>query len=186
MSGGSDWQAEAYRGHTVEAIRLYHLAHGVGLPEAKAAVERWQAINLPPSPAYQQCVRIGRRVAEVLSTYADAAGRVPAYRVHIRAADPQELVGLQTLFLLDGVTGGTAPDLAVEIELPGVAPGGRRDSAGAHLAEGVRGVWVIETANPAVHVFAGGLAHQTHYPGSAFDGGDVLPGFSCQVADLFG
>jgi hypothetical protein len=185
MATAADWEAEAYRGHTVEAIRLYHLTHGVDLPQARAAVERWQSINLPPSSSYQRCVRVGRRVTEVLSAYMESAGRSIAYRVHIRAADPGELVGLQTLFLLDGAA-SSAPDLAIEIELPGVPPGLRRDVAAAHLADGVRGVWVIETADPTIHIFARALSHQTHRGDATFDGGDVLPGFVCPVKNLFG
>jgi hypothetical protein len=54
-----DWRELAYRGQPVEAIKAYRLVAGVTLAEAKEAVERWQAINLPPSPSYQQCQRIG-------------------------------------------------------------------------------------------------------------------------------
>ena len=47
-------------------------------------------------------------------------------------------------------------------------------------------VWVIESDYPTVHVYTGGSSHPSYHPGAEFDGGEVLPGFTCKVAELFG
>jgi Uma2 family endonuclease len=78
-----------------------------------------------------------------------------------------------------------APDLAVEI----VSPNDRAESVhakvGEYLAAGTRTVWVLwpSTRSATVH-HAGGRVQELG-PDRNLDGGDVLPGFSVRVGDLF-
>jgi hypothetical protein len=74
--------------------------------------------------------------------------------------------------------------LAVEVAMEGVSEGLRRETAGRHAADGVRLVWFLCPETRTVVVQAGGkLAELDEH--ATLDGGDVLPGFSCEVAELF-
>jgi Uma2 family endonuclease len=78
-----------------------------------------------------------------------------------------------------------APDLAVEV----VSPSDRADEVDekvdSYLRTGVRLVWVVypSTRRVAVHGPGGGVTVLTG--SDALDGGDVVPGFRCPVAELF-
>jgi Uma2 family endonuclease len=77
------------------------------------------------------------------------------------------------------------PDLAVEVLSPDDRPRLVADKVAEYLAVGVRLVWVIdpETARATAHRPNGG-AREIPSSGT-LDGGDVLPGFECRLADLF-
>jgi hypothetical protein len=169
MPNDSEWQSLAAQGHAVEAIRAYCVAHGVGLAEAKAAVERWRAVNYPPSPAFQRAFRAARRLTDALLAY---------------LADPKDAAGQNTRFFSDVQPDRPTLDLAVEVAMEGVSEGLRRETAGRHAADGVRLVWFLCPETRTVVVQAGGkLAELDEH--ATLDGGDVLPGFSCEVAELF-
>lgn len=77
-----------------------------------------------------------------------------------------------------------APDLAVEILSPGDRPGEVLEKVAQWLTAGTRLVWVIDPdrGNARVHRADGSI---DIVPGSgALDGEDLLPGFSCRLADL--
>jgi len=77
-----------------------------------------------------------------------------------------------------------APDLAVEILSPGDRPGDMLEKVAQWLTAGTRLVWVIDPdrGNARVHRADGSI---DIVPGSgALDGEDVLPGFSCRLADF--
>ena len=78
-----------------------------------------------------------------------------------------------------------APDLAVEVVSPNDKYYEVESKVEEYLDSGVALVWVLNPDNRSVRVFHQGCepiqlgAHQQ------LTGGDVLPGFSCQVAELF-
>ena len=78
-----------------------------------------------------------------------------------------------------------APDLAVEV----VSPADRRADLRAKIAEyfaaGTRQVWVVEPATRTVHTYRSPQDSQVFGAGDDLAGGDVLPGFRCQVHRLF-
>ncbi|HVU13158.1 MAG TPA: Uma2 family endonuclease, partial [Phototrophicaceae bacterium] len=81
---------------------------------------------------------------------------------------------------------GIAPDLAVEIVSPD------EDifkKAREYLHAGTRMVWAVYTGEKTVHVMKldedGGLRSQPFGIGAVLDGGDVLPGFTLAVKDIF-
>ncbi|HET6572487.1 MAG TPA: Uma2 family endonuclease [Fimbriiglobus sp.] len=78
------------------------------------------------------------------------------------------------------------PDLAVEV----LSPGDSRKAAQAKIKEyvfyGVRLVWLVDPKARTVTVFAGTIQGKTLDESGTLDGGDVLPGFTCKVAELFG
>ena len=46
-------------------------------------------------------------------------------------------------------------------------------------------VWIADPEDRSITVLTSPKEGRTLYEDSEFDGGDVLPGFSCQVSDLF-
>jgi Uma2 family endonuclease len=78
-----------------------------------------------------------------------------------------------------------APDLAIEILSPNQHAGHFADKLQFYLRHGVRLVWVIDPDGGKVFVFSPDADPQTLTAGDVLDGGDVLPGFSLPVADIF-
>ena len=77
-----------------------------------------------------------------------------------------------------------APDLAVEILSPSDRPAEVLEKIADWLRAGVRLVWVVDMERriARVHRADGSIALVPQ--DGAFDGEDVLPGFSCPIADL--
>jgi len=85
------------------------------------------------------------------------------------------------------VTSGPAPympDLAVEVQSPGQSDRLMADKAAYYLAHGSRMVWLVYPDKQLVEVLTADDRHLLT-EGDSIDGGDVLPGFSLQVRDLF-
>lgn len=79
----------------------------------------------------------------------------------------------------------TAPDLAIEVLSPGQPAGPFTAKILFYLRHGVRLVWVIDPERENVMVLAPDANERTLVAGDTLDGGDVLPGFSVPVADIF-
>lgn len=76
-------------------------------------------------------------------------------------------------------------DLCVEVKSPSNTMKQLKAKAKEYLFAGVRLVWIVEPEDRTVTVITDPLESRTLEPEATLDGGDVLPGFSCQVADLF-
>ena len=181
----ADWTDLAREGRTLAAIVAYRASAGVGLAEAKAEVERWLDTNLPPSLDYTRAVRVGNRVADRLAEYSFRTGTSLAYWIQVLAASSHDICGRSAIVHAELPEGHAGCELRVEVELPGVPSRLRRQTVLDHLSHGTQMVWLVELDVPTVHVITDPLEHRFYHPGTAFDGGDVLPGFSCKVADLF-
>ena len=79
----------------------------------------------------------------------------------------------------------TAPDLAIEVLSPDQPLARFTEKVQFYLLYGVRLVWVVDPASETVLVLAPGQEPRAMSVGETLDGGDVLPGFSMAVADLF-
>ncbi|MCZ7541298.1 MAG: Uma2 family endonuclease [Anaerolineae bacterium] len=77
-----------------------------------------------------------------------------------------------------------APDLAVEVISPSDDLNVLRVKVGNYLAAGTT-VWVVRPEAKAVEVYAPGQPVRRVSADGALDGGDVLPGLSLPVKDLF-
>ena len=77
------------------------------------------------------------------------------------------------------------PDLVVEIVSPGDSRAAVNDKALMWLRFGVRLVWVVYPESRSVEVFRNGQSVVTLDENDALDGGEVLPGFSCQAREIF-
>ena len=78
-----------------------------------------------------------------------------------------------------------APDLAVEVVSPSDSPQRVLDKVGEYLEAGVRLVWVIDPQHRRAAVYRAITSVQEIGEGGTLDGGDVLPGFSCALGELF-
>lgn len=82
-----------------------------------------------------------------------------------------------------------APDLAIEVVSPSNLPTEMRDKVRSFLISGTKQVWVIypnaREIDVAVLQTDGSIAYKTYGISDTLTGGDVLPGFSVAVADIF-
>jgi Uma2 family endonuclease len=78
-----------------------------------------------------------------------------------------------------------APDLAVEIVSPWDRPGEIQTKIREWIEAGARQVWVVYEDSRTVHVICSLQDRMVLNTDDTLDGGDAVPGFSCQVAELF-
>lgn len=76
------------------------------------------------------------------------------------------------------------PDLAVEVISPSDLYSEVAKKVATYLKNGTRMVWVVDCDNQTVtaHTINGA---KTYYADDTLDGGEVLPGFSVKVSDIF-
>ena len=77
------------------------------------------------------------------------------------------------------------PDLAVEVVSPGDTQREVRDKVHDWLGAGTRLVWVINPATRSATVYRSSDDFDELTENQSLDGGDLVPGFTCQVRDLF-
>lgn len=78
-----------------------------------------------------------------------------------------------------------APDLAVEVISPNDRASEIEEKLADYWAAAVRMVWIVSPATRTVTVHAPVGTSRTLREGDMLDGGEVLPGFRCDVAELF-
>jgi Uma2 family endonuclease len=78
------------------------------------------------------------------------------------------------------------PDLVVEVTSPSDRPAQVDAKIAEWLAFGVRAVWQVDPDRRTVAVHRTGQSPVTLGTNGELDGGDILPGFRCRVADIFG
>ena len=78
-----------------------------------------------------------------------------------------------------------APDLAVEVRSPSDRTRASRAKAAEYLGFGVRQVWTIDATARTVTVHGPDGAARRLAEGDTLDGADVVPGFRCEVDELF-
>jgi Uma2 family endonuclease len=77
------------------------------------------------------------------------------------------------------------PDLCVEVVSPSNTMRQLKAKAKEYLFAGVRMVWIVDPEDRTVTIVTDPLESRTLEAEATLDGGDVLPGFSCKVSDLF-
>ena len=78
-----------------------------------------------------------------------------------------------------------APDLAVEIISPSDTASDVQEKVAEYLAAGSRLVWIIYPRTRSVVIRRATGTGEERRIGQALEGEDVVPGFSCAVAELF-
>jgi Uma2 family endonuclease len=79
-----------------------------------------------------------------------------------------------------------APDLAVEVMSPGDTARATQEKAKLWLSLGARMVWVVNPSRRAVSVHRPGAEVSALGEGDALEGMEVVPGFRCEVSEIFG
>jgi len=80
------------------------------------------------------------------------------------------------------------PDLAVEVLSPSERPAAVRAKIADYLRLGVRAVWVVDPARRTVRIHSRVGRRTTEAllaENDTLDGGEVVPGFRCRIAELF-
>jgi Uma2 family endonuclease len=77
------------------------------------------------------------------------------------------------------------PDLAIEVVSPNDRFYDVQDKVVEYLQAGVRLVWVLNPKTREIHVYPSGGLSTVLKIGDALDGGVVIPGFRCPLAEIF-
>lgn len=149
------------------------------------------------SPAGGEHGLIANELSTLLTIYvkANKLGRVCAAETgFIIARNPDTVRAPDTAFISNEQLSGIkrpkkywpfAPDLAVEV----VSPGDRAEEIEQKVKDwfsgGTRLVWIAYPSSQTIHVYLSTTNVQILQKGDVLTGDDVVPGFSCVVADIF-
>lgn len=78
-----------------------------------------------------------------------------------------------------------APDLAVEVLSPSESLRSIREKVSAYLDGGTQAVWVVDPVRRSLSVYMADGSFEILSEADVLDGGEVLPGFSVPVAEIF-
>jgi len=149
----------------------------------------------PVSPAGYDRFLLTGRLTFALQDWAreTGAGPVGGERGCILARDHDTVLGPDIAFSAAeraparGTRGflQIAPDFAVEVLSPSNLAGAILEKVRIYLAAGVRLVWIVDPAANTVAEYTPDGATRWLTSAGVLDGGDVLPGFSIDLAALF-
>ena len=169
----------------------------IHLPRGKCRYElvKGELFEMPPAGGTHGSVAM--RIGALLSVHARAnqLGEVFAAETgYILRRDPDTVWATDASFIAkDRLPPGELPpgyfdimpDLAVEVLSPNDRPGEVQDKVDDWLRAGVRLVWVINPATRSAMVHQPLSDPQEVAEGGSLDGADVIPGFTCQIRELF-
>jgi Uma2 family endonuclease len=149
------------------------------------------------SPAGARHGRLTARLARILDDFVDRNSLGATFGAEtgfILTEKPDTVLGPDAAFVRaasmppedeqDGYL-RLAPDLAVEVISPSDRAGQVSDKVAEYLDAGVRLLWVIEPRRRTVTVYTPDRHARILREGDELDGGDVLPGLTVAVAELF-
>ncbi len=157
-------------------------------------LERGEIIELPP-PKKPHGIVCGN-VARLLGNFAMTAkfGYVTTNDAgYITERGPDSVRGPDVAYWSDGEVidpndphyTETPPAVAVEVLSPDDRINRVNKKISEYLNSGVREVWVIDPASRDIAIHRAGADSQLLTDEHELQGGEVLPGFRCQVSDLF-
>jgi Uma2 family endonuclease len=79
-----------------------------------------------------------------------------------------------------------APDLAVEVISPGDSYTGVEEKAVEYLRAGTRAVWVVDPRRRTVTIYRSLAEIKILTEADTLEAEDIISGFSCRVAEIFG
>jgi Uma2 family endonuclease len=128
--------------------------------------------------SYAQARKLGRAYSEIRCIFGGMA-LVPDLVFIRKGRIPKDARGKleEDVFL--------APDLMIEVISPGQTVKSMLVRLNRSVAAGVRLGWLIQPRRARVFVVGPGTPTVILEPGSILDGGDVLPGFTLPLAELF-
>jgi len=136
------------------------------------------------------------RVSSLLDQYAwpKRLGRVVVETGIVTERDPDTVRGPDVsywsaetlpLSLIPAGYPDVAPDLAIEVLSPSNVMTKIRDKMREYFERGVRMVWLIDPEARTLTVYRSLDEGQVLHEAATVQADDILPGFRCQVADLF-
>jgi Uma2 family endonuclease len=155
-----------------------------------------ELIKMPPAGNIhgKRTMRLGWRLAHHVE--ANDLGVVFAAETGFRlAADPDTVRAPDVAFVtktrieeigeFEGFWPG-APDLAVEVISPGDSYTEVEQKVEEFLNAGARAVWVVDPRRRTITVYRSSVDITILTENDMLDGGDIIPGFICRVAEVFG
>ena len=155
-----------------------------------------ELIKMPPAGNIhgKRTMRLGWRLARHVE--ANDLGVVFAAETGFRlATDPDTVRAPDVAFVtktrieeigeFEGFWPG-APDLAVEIVSPHDSYTEVEEKVAEYLNAGARAVWVVDPRRRTITVYRSSIDITILTENDTLDGGDIIPGFSCRVAEVFG
>lgn len=167
------------------------------LPRGNVRYELVKGELLTMSPAGSAHGAITQRLSTLLDQYVTANGLGLVFGAEtgfLIARDPDTVRSPNIAFIHSGriSAGGPpdgfwpgAPDLAVEVVSHGDTLREVEDKAADWLGAGSQMIWIVRHRQKTVTVVGSGGKTDTFSVGSVLDGGSVLPGFRCQIAEIF-
>ena len=119
--------------------------------------------------------------------FADAGVIVDRDPDTVRAPDAA-FFSKDRLSLTEAVSGyfSVVPNLIIEVESPNDGRRALHDKALMWVSYGAEIVWVVRPEQRCVDVYQSGHNTTRLSGADSLDGGDILPGFRCQITDIFG
>jgi Uma2 family endonuclease len=114
----------------------------------------------------------------------EASYRLPGDQFNERIPDISFVAGKDTPVVEQGAA-PRMPDLAVEIKSPDDTYKRLREKALYYLAHGVRLVWLVYPEKRVIEVYRPDADLDILTEGDTLDGGDLLPGFTLALRDIF-
>jgi Uma2 family endonuclease len=181
-----------------EAIEAQHVVTGEELFKlgdiGRAELVKGAIVHM--SPTGYSHGRVESNVGAILSVFVGQhklgevlVGEVGIYTARrpdtVRGADVayisnERMAQVQSSSYLD-----VAPELVVEVLSPDDRWGDLVDKLSEYFAVGVQVVWVADPKTQSVYVYRAPSKVQHFSPDDVLSGGEVLPGFSVPVAELF-
>jgi Uma2 family endonuclease len=154
-----------------------------------------ELIKMPPAGNIhgKRAMRLGWRLARHVE--ANDLGVVFAAETGFRlATDPDTVRAPDVAFVtrarieemgeFEGFWPG-APDLAVEVISPGDSYTEVEEKIEEFLNGGARAVWVVDPRRRTITVYRSSVDITILAENDILDGGDIIPGFICHVAEVF-
>lgn len=155
-----------------------------------------ELIKMPPAGNIhgKRAMRLGWRLAHYVET--NELGIVFAAETGFRlTTDPDTVRAPDIAFVaktrveeigeFEGFWRG-APDLAVEVISPGDSYTEVEEKVQEFLDAGAGAVWVVDPRRHTITVYRSSMDITILTENDLLDGGDIIPGFNCRVADVFG
>lgn len=150
-------------------------------------------ITMPPPGGRHGvcCLKIGRRIGNFVDEHS-LGTTVSNDTGFLMARDPDTVRGPDISFWsrsrLPEVPEGyieVAPDLAVEVVSPSDRYARIQQKVNEYQEKGVRLIWIVDPEDRSAAIFREGQKVKVLSENETLTGEDVLPGFTCRVADLF-
>lgn len=155
---------------------------------------RGEIITMPPPRGFHGacCLRVGAMIGNYV--WAHNLGHVVSNDTGcVTTSDPDSVRGIDVAYwsfaklpvIPEDEYIRVPPDLAVEVLSPSNERGEVDDKIEEYLALGVPLVWIVDPQRRKVTVYREPLEGKVLHEKATITGEDVLPGFSCPVADFF-